>query len=116
MAMLCQSLRKKLTLLEDGNGSSYLVTAAIPSHYSYTKFNFKLLNESLDYVNMMSYDMNLAGRATHLCPLFKANNDGNVGYGIDQGIKKLLVNLWVQNIQDLELWQNFIICNIKVER
>ena len=22
--------------------------------------------------------MNLAGRATHLCPLFKANNDGNV--------------------------------------
>lgn len=87
MAMLCQSLRKKLTLLEDGNGSSYLVTAAIPSHQSYLKFNFKLLNESLDYVNMMSYDMNLAGRATHLCPLFKANNDGNIGYGIDQGVK-----------------------------
>lgn len=36
---------------------------------------------------MMSYDMNLAGRATHLCPLFKANNDGNIGYGIDQGVK-----------------------------
>ena len=87
MASLCQSLRIKLSALEDGNGSPYLVTAAIPSHDSYKKFNLRLLNECLDYVNMMSYDMNLAGRTTHLCPLFKARNDGNGKYGIDQGIQ-----------------------------
>lgn len=32
--------------------------------------------------------MNASGRASHLCPLFRAFNDGNLGYGIDDGIVK----------------------------
>lgn len=88
MNALCQSLRIKLDALVKEGGTPYLVTAAIPSSDSYSKFDLRTLNKCLDYVNMMSYDMNAAGLTTHLCPLIKANNDGNKGYGIDDGIDK----------------------------
>ena len=89
MYRLCENLRIKLDNISDGTGSPYLVTAAIPSHSSYTKFNLRKLNDVLDYVNMMSYDMNMAGRTTHLCPLFRARNDGN-RYGVDDGISRFV--------------------------
>lgn len=85
--VLCQSLRAKLDIL-GRNGTPYLLTAAIPSSQLYQRFDLKTLNKYLDYVNMMSYDMNSAGRTSHVCPLFKAFNDGNLGYGIDDGIVK----------------------------
>lgn len=85
--VLCQSLRAKLDILGKG-GTPYLLTAAIPSSQLYQRFDLKTLNKYLDYVNMMSYDMNASGRASHLCPLFRAFNDGNLGYGIDDGIVK----------------------------
>lgn len=88
MNALCQSLRLKLDGLVNEGGTPYLLTAAIPSSESYAKFDLRKLNEYLDYTNMMSYDMNAAGLTTHLCPLLKANNDGNKGYGIDDGIDK----------------------------
>lgn len=86
MYRLCENLRIKLDNISDGTGSPYLVTAAIPSHSSYTKFNLRKLNDVLDYVNMMSYDMNLEGRTTHLCPLHKSIYDSStyaVSYGIE---------------------------------
>ncbi len=86
MYQLCAELRTKLDLLADGTGSPYLVTAAIPSHSSYAKFNLKKLNNVLDYVNMMSYDMNLEGRATHLCPLHKSKYDSGQ-YGVSLGVE-----------------------------
>lgn len=88
MNALCQSLRIKLDALVKEGGTPYLLTAAIPSSELYAKFDLRKLNEYLDYVNMMSYDMNAAGLTTHLCPLLKANNDGNKGYGVDDGIDK----------------------------
>lgn len=86
MLNLCEVLRLKLDAISDGTGSKYLVTAAIPSHQSYTKFNLKKLNDVLDYVNMMSYDMNLAGKATHLCPLHRSIYDGGQ-YGVSLGVE-----------------------------
>lgn len=86
MYQLCANIRLKLDLMADGTGSPYLVTAAIPSHASYAKFNLRKLNNVLDYINMMSYDMNLEGRTTHLCPLHKSIYDGSayaVSYGIE---------------------------------
>ncbi len=88
MNALCQSLRIKLDALVNEGGTPYLLTAAIPSSDLYSKFDLNTLNKYLDYVNMMSYDMNAAGLTTNLCPLYKANNDGNKGYGIDDGIDK----------------------------
>lgn len=85
---LCKSLRIKLNNLAK-DGTPYLLTAAIPSHDSVSKFDLKTLNSYLDYVNMMSYDMNMAGRTTHLCPLFRARNDGN-RYGVDDGISRFV--------------------------
>ncbi len=86
MNTLCKSIRIKLDALVKDGGTPYLLTAAIPSSESYSKFDLNTLNDYLDYVNMMSYDMNAAGLTTHLCPLLKANTDGNKGYGVDQGI------------------------------
>ena len=87
MNTLCQSLRIKLDALVKEGGTPYILSAAIPSSEIYSKFDLNTLNNYLDYVNMMSYDMNAAGLTTHLCPLLKANNDGNKGYGIDAGIE-----------------------------
>ena len=86
MVALCESVRVKLRALEDGTGTPYLVTSAIPSHDSYQRFHLADLNKVLDYVNMMSYDMNLSGRATHLCPLHKSKYDGNK-YGVSLGVE-----------------------------
>ncbi len=86
MLLLANYLRLEMTKLEDGTGSSYLLTAAIPSHTSYAMFDLKNLNSCLDYVNMMSYDMHSQYRATHNCPLFSAYNDNSAGNGIDRGI------------------------------
>ena len=87
MNTLCQSLRIKLDSLVREGGTPYILSAAIPSSEIYSKFDLNTLNNYLDYVNMMSYDMNAAGLTTHLCPLLKANNDGNKGYGVDAGIE-----------------------------
>ena len=86
MVQLCKNVRTRLKLLEDGTGTPYLVTAAIPSHMSYQKFDLAALNEVLDYINMMSYDMNLEGRASHLCPLHKSKYDSGQ-YGVSLGLE-----------------------------
>lgn len=86
MVLLCRAVRTRLQALEDGTGTPYLLTSAIPSHESYQKFNLSDLNEVLDYINMMSYDMNLEGRATHLCPLHKSKYDGNK-FGVSLGVE-----------------------------
>lgn len=86
MTLLCKMLRQRLDNLSGKNGTPYLLTAAIPSHESYLKYDLEDLNEYLDYVNMMSYDMNQAGRTSHLCPLFRGHNDQG-RYGVDLGIK-----------------------------
>lgn len=85
---LCKAVRNQLDKKTGEGCDPYLVTAAIPSHESYLKFDFKGLNQYLDYVNMMSYDMNLAGQGTHLCPTYSDNKDGNKKYGCDDGINK----------------------------
>ena len=86
--VLCKAIRSQLDNKTGEGCDPYLVTAAIPSHDSYVKFDFKTLNLYLDYVNMMSYDMNLAGQASHLCPTYKDYKDGNKKYGCDDGIEK----------------------------
>lgn len=86
MVLLCRAVKTRLQALEDGTGTPYLLTSAIPSHESYQKFNLSDLNEVLDYFNMMSYDMNLEGRATHLCPLHKSKYDGNK-FGVSLGVE-----------------------------
>lgn len=85
---LCRSIKEQLAQLTDGNGSPYIVTAAIPSSSQYSKFNLGDLNNVLDYVNMMSYDMNLSGKTSHLCPLLTARNDGNLGDSVERGIER----------------------------
>lgn len=85
---LVTQLRQKLDTLADGNGSSYLVTAAIPGNNAYSNFELSKLNEVLDYVNIMSYDMHSAGRTTHLCPLFSGSDGGM--YNIKEGVAKFV--------------------------
>lgn len=86
--LLVKQLRQRLDAMADGNGSPYLVTAAIPANNAYVNFDFEDINEVLDYVNMMSYDMNLDGRTTHLCPLFKGGDGGL--FNIEEGIAKFV--------------------------
>ena len=73
---LVKFLREKLDALSGEDGTPYLVTAAIPGTDKFRNFNFAKSNQYLDYVNLMSYDMNLEGRTTHLCPLSRGGDGG----------------------------------------
>lgn len=90
MNKLMRELRSKLDESQDPDGSKYLLSAAIPASSwgaGSDRFDFATLNKYVDYVNMMSYDMNKTTNATHLSPLYKSSYDGGYGFGVDYGVQ-----------------------------
>lgn len=91
MNKLMRLLREEMTSRQDPDGSNYLLSAAVPASSWGTatdRFDFKTLNKYVDYINMMSYDMNKTTHATHLSPLYVSSYDGGYGFGVDYGVKR----------------------------
>lgn len=88
MNNLVKAFRQEMNNRQAKNGTPYLLTAAIPGTSwgaTSTRFDLKTLNSYLDYVNMMSYDVNKTDKTTHLSPMYKSSNDGGYGFGVDYG-------------------------------
>ncbi len=91
MNKLMRLLREEMNARQDPDGSNYLLSAAVPASSWGTatdRFDFKTLNKYVDYINMMSYDMNKTTHATHLSPLYVSSYDGGYGFGVDYGVKR----------------------------
>ena len=80
----------------------YLVTAAIPGgKYGYVRYELTKLNNILDYVHLMTYDLQSSGEASHHTALFSGSGTphGSVKQTVDlfysQGVskRKLIVGI-----------------------
>jgi chitinase len=89
MNNLAKDLRAELNKRQVKGGTPYLLTAAIPASSwgaGSDRFDFKTLNNYLDYINMMSYDLNNPDKSTHLSALYSSNYDKGFGFSVQYGI------------------------------
>lgn len=92
MNKLMQDIRAEMNRRQAAGGSPYFLSAAVPaSSWGTTsdRFDFKTLNNYVDYINLMSYDMNNSAKTTHLSPLYRSEHDGGFGFGCDYGVNLL---------------------------
>lgn len=90
--LLCEELRAEMNLRQDEGGTPYLLTMAVPASSYGTaedRFDFKTLNNYLDYINIMSYDLNNSSKTTHLSPLYTSNYDNGYGFGVVYGVSRI---------------------------
>lgn len=88
MNKLAQAFRTEMNNRQEANGTPYLLTAAIPATSwgaGTDRFNFKTLNDILDYVNMMSYDANKTNITSHVAPLYVSKSYSSYGFGAHYG-------------------------------
>ncbi len=81
-------LIKELYEQVKNNDPEHLVTSAIPAGpYSYPKFDLKNSVQYLDYINMMSYDMQSDSTTTHHAALYRNSSVGVIGgCSIDESV------------------------------
>ena len=92
MTNLCKALRVELDSRQAEGGTKYLLTAAVPASSwgaGDDRYNFKEINNYLDYINLMSYDANNSNVCSHLAPLYSSSYDNGYGFGCDYGVKLL---------------------------
>ena len=86
---LFKSLREKLNAIQDDKGSNYLLSSAVPStSWGTNRYDFPGMNTYLDYVNMMSYDLNRTDKTTHISPLYTSSKDGGYGFSVQYGVNR----------------------------
>lgn len=90
--LLCEELRNEMNKRQDEGGTPYLLTMAVPASSYGTaedRFDFKTLNKYLDYINIMSYDLNNSAKATHLSPLYTSSYDNGYGFSASYGVSRI---------------------------
>ena len=100
VASYMNDLMKDLRAALDAKSSKnkYLLTCAIPSTSwgaQASRFDLKTLNKYVDYVNMMSYDLNDSEKSTHVSALYSSSNDKGYGFGAVYGVT-LFTNLGLE--------------------
>ncbi len=90
--LLVQELREEMNSRQDENGTPYFLSCAVPaSSWGTTpdRFDFVTLNKYLDYINLMSYDLNKSNQTTHLSALYSSEKDKGYGFGCVYGVNRL---------------------------
>lgn len=93
MNALCKDLRAEMNKRQDDRGTPYFLSAAVPASSWGTasdRFDFKTLDQYLDYINIMSYDMNRTDKTSHLSPMYSSSYDGGYGFGCAYGVERLV--------------------------
>ncbi len=91
--LLVQELREEMTKRQEENGTPYFLSCAVPANSWGTvssRFDFETLDKYLDYINLMSYDMNKTNVTTHLSPLYSTTKDNGYGFGCVYGVERLV--------------------------
>lgn len=92
MNALVKDLREEMNLRQAENGTPYFLSCAVPaSSWGTTsdRFDFVTLDKYLDYINLMSYDLNNSSITSHLSPLYSSEKDKGYGFGCVYGVNRL---------------------------
>jgi len=92
---LLKALREELDKRQDADGSKYLLTTAIPATsdgWDSSKFDLKTINKYVDYVNMMSYELQSSNQTTHGSALYTSSYDNGRGFSCDKAAKMFIQN------------------------
>lgn len=90
LTKLMKDLRTEMNK-RSGEGPKYTLTCATPATSwgaAKERFDFSKINQYLDYVNMMSYDLNHETNASHVSALYNSSNDHGYGFSADYGAKQ----------------------------
>ena len=93
MNKLMKALREEMSSRQQEGGSPYLLSCAVPASswgLGTERFDFKTLNNYVDYVNLMSYDLHNTGLTSHLSPMYSTSVNGLYKFGCDWGLNKLV--------------------------
>lgn len=90
---LIRDLREEMDKRQDPNGSPYLLTIAVPASSEgsdVSRFDYKTLNQYVDFYNIMSYALNDTTKATHLTPLYTSSFDNGYKASADFAAKLIV--------------------------
>lgn len=90
---LMKDLREEMTKRQAKDGTPYFLSAAVPASSWGTasdRFDFVTLNKYVDYINLMSYDLNTSNITSHVSPLYSSSNDKGYGFGCVWGVERLV--------------------------
>lgn len=88
---LMKALREGLDARQNKSGTPYLLTAAIPgTSWGSERYELNVLDEYLDYVNMMSYDLNNTIVACHHSNLYTSTAAKAYGFSIQYGVDRFV--------------------------
>lgn len=90
--LLVKELREEMNRRQDEGGTPYLLTMAVPASSYGTasdRFDFVTLDKYLDYINIMSYDLNNGSKTTHLSPLYTSTKDNGYGFSAVYGLQRI---------------------------
>ena len=86
---LIKALRQALDSAQETGGTKYLLTAAIPgTSWGSERYEMNILDNYLDYVNMMSYDLNNTELACHHTSLHTSTTAKAYGFSIEYGVNR----------------------------
>ncbi len=88
---LIKALRSELDKVQEQGGTKYLLTAAIPgTSWGSERYEMNILDNYLDYVNMMSYDLNNETIACHHSSLHTSTTAKAYGFSIEYGVNRFV--------------------------
>lgn len=88
---LIKALRSGLDKAQESGGTKYLLTAAIPgTSWGSERYEMNILDNYLDYVNMMSYDLNNESIACHHSSLHTSTTAKAYGFSIEYGVNRFV--------------------------
>lgn len=97
---LMKEIREELTSRTEEDATPYFVSIAVPAGTwgnSVDHFDYGFLNQYVDYINLMSYNMNNTSITSHGSPMYISSNDNGYGFGSYHGALRLASLSWPKN-------------------
>ncbi|MDL2292833.1 glycoside hydrolase family 18 protein [Acholeplasma sp. OttesenSCG-928-E16] len=93
LTALLKDLRAEMTKRQAAGGTPYYLSVCVPSSswgLVTSRYNFPEIKKYVNYINLMSYDMNNGAIASHLAPVYSSSNDKGYGFGVDYGVQRMI--------------------------
>lgn len=89
---LLRDLREAMDSYQDADGTKFILSCAVPSAYPTSRFTFTGddnlggMNDYVDYVNMMSYDLNNTLYTSHVSACYTSTQPNDHHFGCVMGV------------------------------